>query len=183
MKMVRIRQTFPRPVESDIRGAVRREMARLQLTEKLEKGSRVCLTAGSRGIANIALILAEAIAFLHELDMEPFAVAAMGSHGGGTVEGQRHVLANLGITEESLGAPLFVGEETVVVGKAPSGHTVYCDAYAARADALLVVNRVKLHTTFRGELESGLFKMMAVGLGKRLGAESFHRLGVNEMAD
>jgi len=183
LRMVRIRQHFPRPREADVALAVRREMERLDLAARLKPGSRVAITAGSRGIANISLILAEAVAYFKRIGAKPFLVAAMGSHGGGTVAGQRQVLEHLGITEAAIGAEIQIGDKAVAIGVAPTGQTVYCDAYAAQADALFIINRVKPHTSFRGELESGLFKMMVVGLGKRPGAESFHRLGWQQMAD
>jgi len=180
--VIRVRQRFPRPREEDVARAVRRELARLNLGSRLGPGARVCLTAGSRGIVDIVLILSQAVAYLKELGAEPFLVAAMGGHGGGTVAGQRRVLESLGITEEAVGAKVLIGEEAVPIGETPAGQTVYCDAYAAQADAILVVNRVKMHTSFRGDLESGLFKMMVVGLGKEPGARSFHRLGWRGMA-
>src|SRR5205823_2085891 len=111
---------------------------------------------------------------------EPFVVPAMGSHGGATVEGQRHVLAEYGITEQSVNAPIRATMDTVTLGQAPNGATVYFDANAAAANATIVVNRVKAHTAFRGEIESGLCKMTCIGLGKAEGAEQVHAHGLRE---
>ena len=113
---------------------------------------------------------------------EPFAIPAMGSHGGATAEGQREVLEALGITEESIGCPVVSSMETVVVGKTADGKDVHVDAHAAAADAIVVINRIKPHTSFRGTYESGLMKMMAIGLGKQKGADSCHASGYKYMA-
>jgi uncharacterized protein (DUF362 family) len=182
MRVIRVRQEFDRPKVDNIRERVRREFAKLGLEEVFSPGTRVAVTAGSRGIANIVTVLSEVVTLVREAGGEPFLVSSMGSHGGGTVEGQKEVLNHLGITEEAVGTEIVVTDEAVVVGSAPGDQVVYCDPVAARADAILVVNRVKLHTSFRGELESGLFKMMVVGLGKEPGASSFHALGHDELA-
>jgi len=182
LEVVRLRQSFPRPRELKIKEKVRQELASLKLEDRLEPGARVAVTAGSRGIANIVTILKEVVGHLKSIGAEPFLVSSMGSHGGATIEGQREMLSHLGITEETVGAELLIGTETVVIGETETGQQVHCDAYAAEADGILVVNRIKMHTTFRGELESGLFKMMAVGLGKEPGATSFHSLGQQELA-
>jgi len=142
--------------------------------KKLSPGARVAITAGSRGIANYLTILRTAAEFIREHGAEPFLVPAMGSHGGGTVAGRRAVLTGLGITEESVGAPILDGDDVVEVGRA-GGLPVYADARAKTADGILLINRIKPHTAFRGERESGLLKMLVVGLGKVPGAALFHR--------
>ena len=177
LKLARFRQTFARPVVADVREEVWRQMRSLRLEERMGPGTEVAVTAGSRGIANISVILREVGAFFRHLGAAPFFVSAMGSHGGGTAAGQERVLRELGITEEEVGAPVRVTGEAVLVGEAQGGAAAWCDALACRAGAIFAVNRVKPHTAFRGEIESGLFKMLAVGLGKAKGAAEVHRAG------
>lgn len=160
--------------------AVRTELLRIGLAERLKRGARVAITAGSRGIADIPLVIRTVAGVVREHGAEPFIVPAMGSHGGATVEGQRHVLAEYGITEQSVGAPIRASMETVQLGTLPNGTTLYFDAIAAAADATIVVNRVKAHTAFRGDVESGLCKMTCIGLGKAHGAEQVHAHGLRE---
>ena len=142
---------------------------------------RIALTAGSRGIANIAQILRTAADYVRAAGAEPVIVAAMGSHGGATVEGQLTVLRSYGIDEASVGAPILAGTETILVGRTEEGLEVYFDRIAARCDGVLVINRVKPHTTFTAPNESGLLKMVVVGLGKEKGATLFHSLGQAEL--
>lgn len=179
--LARVRQRFPRPRVDDPQVASRREVEAL-LAGRVAPGAEVAITAGSRGIAAIPGILRGCADAVRAAGARPFFVAAMGSHGGGTVEGQRAVLADLGLTEASLGAPLRIGTETVLLGRTASGFDVHCDRLAAGADAILVVNRVKPHTAFHGPNESGLLKMLAIGLGKVPGASAVHRLGPAAMA-
>src|SRR5262249_51980299 len=150
------------------------------LADRVRPGWSVAITAGSRGIADIPLVTRTVASVVGEAGAEPFVVPAMGSHGGATADGQRHVLAEYGITEQSVGAPSRGSMETVELGQLPSGARVYFDAAAARADATLVINRVKAHTAFRGNIESGLCKMTAIGLGKQPGAEQMHAYGLAE---
>lgn len=173
-KMVRVIQNFPRPVLVDVAKAVREEMQRPEILGRIKSGDKIAVTAGSRGIANIALILREVVANLKARGAEPFIIPAMGSHGGATAEGQVEVLHSLGISEESVGAPIHATMDVVQVGVSAGGMPVYFDKYANEADATVVVNRVKPHTSFRGAYESGLAKMIAVGLGKQKGAEVCH---------
>ncbi len=144
---------------------------------------RVALTAGSREICNMDEILAAAVECLKEQGARPFIVPAMGSHGGATAEGQRELLASYQITEERCGCPILSSMETVPIGSTPDGQTVFLDRYAAEADGILVVNRMKAHTGFRGRYESGILKMMVIGLGKQTGAEACHRRGFGHMAE
>ncbi len=182
-KMVRIRQNFPRPKLADIPQAVREALGHPQILGRIKRGDRVAVTAGSRGIANIALILREVVANLKAVGAEPFIIPAMGSHGGATAEGQVGVLQRLGIREETVGAPIYASMDVVHLGDSAGGIPVYFDKVAAtKADATVVVGRVKPHTSFRGAFESGLAKMIAIGLGKQKGAEICHAAGPVHMS-
>lgn len=174
-KMVKIRQTFPSKAIIDIRSEVRRELEKINPGSAVSPGQTVAVTAGSRGIAHIDKILFEVIKVLKEIGAEPFIVPAMGSHGGATADGQKRVLEKFGITEASAGVPIKATMDVVSIGKTPNGLPVLIDTAAARADHIVVVNRVKAHTEFKGPVESGLMKMMAIGLGNQQGAELYHR--------
>ncbi len=173
--MLRIRQHFERPVVHDVTGTVRSQLGRLKLGERIRPGETVAITAGSRGIANIAEIIKAAVDHLRDLGAAPFIVPAMGSHGGGTAEGQRQIIEEYGITESFVGAPIRASMETVIVDTTPQGIPVHFDRFAYEADHVLVCGRVKPHTGFVGEIESGLHKMMLIGLGKHEGARIYHR--------
>jgi hypothetical protein len=170
--MLRLRQTFPRPRVEDIPGAVARALAAADLP--VRRGDTVGVGAGSRGIANIDVVVRATVRFLLDLGARPFVFPAMGSHGGGTAEGQLDVLAHYGITEAAMGCPLRATMDVVQVGET-LGLPVWLDRYAAEADWIGLVNRVKPHTDFKGAIESGLFKMMTIGLGKWKGAVQYHR--------
>jgi hypothetical protein len=141
-------------------------------------GKRVAITAGSRGISQIPEILAAMVSLLRAYDADPFIVPAMWSHGGATAEGQVQMLANLGMTEATLGTPILSSMEVVLAGNLHNGMPVYIDQYASEADGIVIVNRVKPHTDFTGEYESGLAKMAVLGLGKHKGAATLHSYGV-----
>ncbi len=175
-KILRIRQQFERPRVEDVAGAVRATLETLELDRVIRPGQTVALTAGSRGIANIPTVLRAVAAFLRHLGARPFLVPAMGSHGGGTAEGQRHVIESYGITEEFVGAPIRSSMEVVSLGTTDEGFPVVLDRYAAEADHIGVVARVKPHTGYHGPIESGLLKMMMIGLGKHAGALAYHRI-------
>ena len=179
----RVQLTFPRPRVMDISLAVNQAIDELALLPTKLKNKRVAITAGSRGISEITAILASLVAYLCKHGAEPFIIPAMGSHGGGTAEGQRNMLEKLGMTEKNLGAPILSSLETVELGKLPNGMPVYIDKFAAESDAIVVVNRVKPHTDFVGDIESGLAKMVSIGLGKLRGAEALHRYGVQGLHD
>ena len=147
------------------------------VVKQVTPGMRIAVAVGSRGIAELATVVATAVAELRRAGGRPFIVPAMGSHGGATSDGQEQLLASLGITAESVGAPVESSMDTVRLGTAESGQEVYIDRLAASADAVLPINRVKSHTSFHGEIESGLAKMLAIGLGKQDGARELHRLG------
>ncbi len=174
-RIFRVRQNFSAQRVDDVAAEVERQLARLSLAERVEPGETVAITAGSRGIANIATILRAAVDHFRKLQAVPFLVPAMGSHGGGTAQGQLDVLATYGITEEAMGCPIRSSMETVVVGQAKEGFAVHFDRHALEADHVVVCNRVKPHTGFAGPIESGLMKMMLIGLGKKNGAEVYHR--------
>src|SRR5437588_571523 len=175
-RMLRIRQQFERPRVSDVALAVRAALEPLDLGRTIRPGQSVALTAGSRGIANIPVVLRSVASFLKDLGARPFLVPAMGSHGGGMPEGQRKILESYGITEEAVGAPIRASMEVVQAGTTPEGWPVLLDRHASEADHIGVVARVKPHTGFHGPVESGLLKMMMIGLGKHVGALAYHRL-------
>jgi hypothetical protein len=175
-RLVRIRQHFERPQVADIPAAVAKALESLDLPRRIKPGHTVALTAGSRGIANIPLVLRSTAAFLKKLGAKPFLVPTMGSHGGGTAEGQRHILESYGITEEFVGVPIRASMETVQVGLTPEGFPVLLDRIASEADHIGVVARIKPHTGYHGPIESGLMKMMMIGLGKHAGALIYHRI-------
>ena len=170
--MYRVRQILPRHRLDDVPAHVRTAMAGARLP--IRRGDSVAIGAGSRGIANIALIIRAAVDHLKELGAKPCIFPAMGSHGGATAAGQLEILEHYGITEASMGCPLRATMEVVQVG-AVLEMPVWCDKIAAAADWIGVVNRIKPHTDFKGQIESGLFKMMTIGLGKYHGATQYHR--------
>lgn len=174
-QLFRVRQHRERPIVDDVAAEVRRQLVGLDLGNAIRPGQSVAVTAGSRGIANIAEILRTVVGFLKTLGAEPFLVPAMGSHGGGTADGQVAVLARSGITEASVGCPIRATMETVVLCQSAEGFPVHFDRFAYEADHVLVCGRVKAHTKFFGPVESGLLKMLLIGLGKRAGAEIYHR--------
>lgn len=168
----------------EISVVVKEELERIRLSAKIFPGMRIAVTAGSRGIANIDRIILAIVDYLKALQAEPFIIPAMGSHGGGTAEGQRGLLQEYGITEETMGCPLISSMEVTRIGATKDGRDVYIDQAAASADGIVVVGRIKPHTGFRGPFQSGLMKMMAIGLGKQYGArvcheEGFQRMGYN----
>lgn len=175
-EMVPIRQKFEgAPRCDDIAGAVTQGMRRIGLADKVIPGMRIALTAGSRGVANISVILKAAADELKRLGAQPFIVPAMGSHGGGTAPGQVEMLEALGVTEASTGVPILASMDTVQVGTTESGIPVFQDKYATEADGIVIVARTKTHTGFEGPIESGLHKMMMIGLGKHRGAIVAHQ--------
>jgi hypothetical protein len=174
-QIFRVRQTFARPRVADIAAEVQAQLARLELHRRVQAGQSVAITAGSRGIANIALILRATVEHLRSLGAEPLLVPAMGSHGGGTADGQRQLLESYGITPASVGCPIRSSMETAVVGRAAEGFPLHVDSAACAADHVLVCGRVKPHTGLAGDFQSGLLKMLLIGLGKQTGANIYHR--------
>jgi hypothetical protein len=172
---------MPRPTLHDPERAVDAALAGLDLAPRV-RGRRIAVTAGSRGIRDIVPVLRGAVSHLRRLGADPIVVAAMGSHGGGTSDGQRRVLEHLGITESSVGAPISTRMEARALDRTPGGLIGYCDAVAASCGGVLVVNRIKPHTAFDEPFGSGLMKMLGVGLGKVEGAAQIHRQGPTQLA-
>lgn len=174
-KVFRLRQHFDDSRVADIPAEVSRQLAALNLGTRVKPGQSVAITCGSRGVNNIALIIKAAVDHFKSLGAKPFVVPAMGSHGGGTAEGQREVLATYNVTQEFVGCPIHSSMETVVVCQTKEGFPVHFDKHAFAADHVLVVNRCKPHTRFVGDIESGMMKMMLIGLGKHEGAKIYHK--------
>ena len=162
---------------------VRRLIRTSRLGERVAKGGSIAVGIGSRGVSGIALVARTTVDTLREMGYKPFIVAAMGSHGGATAAGQRELLAGYGVTTESMGVPVKTDMETVVLGTNPVGLPIYFDKNAYHADGIVLVNRVKPHTDFRSTHESGVLKMLVIGLGKRDGASQVHKLGVRGLRE
>jgi hypothetical protein len=181
--IARVRQNVPQPRVEDIPGTVRRLIAGSRLRERVKPGGRIAVGVGSRGITAIPLVARAAVDAIRELGFRPFIVAAMGSHGGATAEGQRELLAGYEITPETMGVEVRTGMETVVLGTSPIGLPIHFDRNAYEADGIVLLNRVKPHTDFHAAHESGILKMLVIGLGKRRGAEQIHKLGLRGMKE
>ena len=181
--LARVRQSIPQPEVADIAATVRSLIARSRLSRRVPAGGTVAVGVGSRGITCIQTVARATVDALKELGFRPFIVAAMGSHGGATTNGQRELLAGYGVTAESMGVEVRTDMETVVVGTSPVGLPIYFDRNAFEADAIVVLNRVKPHTDFVGRYESGVLKMLVIGLGKRDGAAQIHKLGLRGMRE
>jgi hypothetical protein len=178
----RVRQHFEgQPVEADTSVALERELERMGRVPagRIVPGASVAIAVGSRGIAEIARMLAALVDGLKRRGCEPFLVPAMGSHGGAMPAGQEETLARLGITQESVGAPIRSQAGVLEVARSDSGLPIFADRLAVSADAIIPVNRIYTHTNFSARVESGLLKMLAVGLGKRQAAESAHRAALD----
>jgi hypothetical protein len=171
----RIRQRFRVVREVPVAEAVARELPKLE--GRVRPGMRIAVGVGSRGVVRIAEIAKAVVDGLKARGARPFIVPAMGSHGGGTPEGQMEVLAGYGVTPDAMGVPFDPSMETVQIGTTPGGFPVYLAKPAAEADAILPINRVKLHTDFRGDVESGICKMLVIGFGKQTGAYAIHKQG------
>ncbi|MBW7453787.1 lactate racemase domain-containing protein [Paenibacillus sepulcri] len=182
-KMVRIRQRFDGMKLDDPAGELLRKLDACPAMSQILPGQRVAVAVGSRGVANIAAFTKTLVEAIKARHAHPFIVPCMGSHGGATAEGQKDVLKYLGITELSVGAPILSSMEVVQLDELENGLPVYVDKIASEADAIVVMNRVKPHTAFRGPFESGIMKMISIGLGKQKGAEACHQLGFAYMAE
>ncbi|MDI3529293.1 MAG: hypothetical protein PWQ23_1112 [Thermoanaerobacter sp.] len=176
-KFLKVRQVFSAPVVENINDTVVRELSNEKIKQLLKPGMKVAVAVGSRGITNLAKIVKATIDFLKSQGVEPFIIPAMGSHGGATAEGQKQVLAEFGITEQTMGVPILSSMDVEQIGVV-EGTPVYIDKYALAADGVVLVNRIKPHTAFRGIIESGLIKMSVIGLGKQKGAEACHQLSM-----
>ena len=176
-RMYRVRQRSDDTRVDNIAETVKSEMNKLSF-QTVKPAQRIAITAGSRGVANIAEILRAIVDFCQSIGAEPFIFPAMGSHGGATSEGQLAVLRQLGVTESYVKAPVLSSMETKEIGKTEDGVPVFIDKHAHSADHIIVVNRIKSHTKFKAPIESGLMKMMAIGMGKHKGAELYHRAAI-----
>jgi len=180
-----VRQTFPDRRIADVPAEVRKRLAASGFASRVKPGGRVAIGVGSRGIHNIASITRSVVQFWKDAGMQPFIFPAMGSHGAASAAGQADVLAHYGITAESMGCPLISQLEVVSLGKTADGIEAFMDKLAYDSDGVMLVGRVKWHTDFAGKIESGLFKMMAIGLGKFAGAQRYHtyayRLGLEHV--
>lgn len=177
-KMVPVRQTFDRSRLEDVPGEVRRELLRPEVAAKVAPGMRIAITAGSRGIDNLAVIIREVVSFLKEKGASPFVIPAMGSHGGSSAEGQLAVIHEYGVTEDFVGCPVIATMEVKKIGELDDGRPILINRLAAEADGIISLNRIKAHTAFRGNYESGVMKMLTIGLGCQQGAEVCHRQGI-----
>ncbi len=180
-RMVKVKQLYDARKIEDLAAWTGKEMQ--TLGDKAHyRGKRICITAGSRGIPHLDVIIRTIAGQLKEWGAEPFVIPAMGSHGGATAEGQRELIATYNITEEAVGVPVLSSMEVVQIGALDDGTPVYCDKHAYEADGIVVLNKVKPHTDFRGKWESGMAKMMAIGLAKHKGASMFHMKGFSSFA-
>ena len=178
-KMAAVLQRFDDAHISDVEKAVREQLTRPEIAARVNSGMRIAIGAGSRGIANIGITVRATVQALRELGAEPFVFPAMGSHGGATPEGQQAVLAGYGITEEDVGAPIRATMDTILIGEMKDGTPVHMDRYAHEADGVVLINRIKPHTSFRGPIESGVVKMIVIGMGKIQGATHMHAHGMD----
>lgn len=176
-RMARVRVRCATPRIEDVRRAVEQEWERTGLTARVQPGQTIAIGCGSRGINRIVPVVAAVVQALQACGARPFLFPAMGSHGAATAEGQRRVLEEYGLTEAVVGCPIKSTLETETLGTLEDGTTVHCDRYAAEADGIVLVNRIKPHTNFHGPVESGIVKMMCIGMGKLRGAEALHRHG------
>ncbi|HVR84223.1 MAG TPA: DUF362 domain-containing protein [Planctomycetota bacterium] len=180
LKMIPVRQKFPASRPLDVRASLRRDFR-----PAVNRGARIAVGAGSRGITNLAPVVREVVGILKDAGANPFIVPAMGSHGGATPEGQIQILSEYGVTEAAMGAPIRAAMETVELGTTEDGVPVRFGRAALESDGIVVINRVKPHTDFGGPLGSGIMKMIAIGFGKQAGAATYHaaasRLGMERV--
>src|SRR4029077_9786138 len=178
-RMVHIRQKFKTVKLTNVAQAVSDQFKRSEVRAKIQPGMTMAVGCGSRGIANIADCAKQVVTELKARGAKPFIFPAMGSHGGATAEGQREVLEGYGITESFVGCPVKSSMDVVELGKLDDGMPVYMDKNAAEADAIVIIPRVKPHTNFRAPIESGIVKMLTIGLGKIIGATTLHTYGMD----
>ncbi|MEF2096458.1 lactate racemase domain-containing protein [Bacillus sp. CFBP9009] len=182
-KMVKVRQKFRTPQIADVAGEVKKAIKEAGVLSRINEDDRVAIAVGSRGVADLPILVRETVAAVMEAGGNPFIVPAMGSHGGATAEGQIDVLLQLGISEEAVKAPILSSMEVIKLDELPNGLPVYIDKLAYESDKIIVINRIKPHTAFRGPVESGLMKMITIGLGKQKGAEAAHAYSFKYMAE
>lgn len=174
-RMIKVRQKFKDEHILNIEQAIRQELKQDKIKSLIKPGQSIAVAVGSRGINHLSKIVKETVNYLKELGAFPFIVPAMGSHGGATADGQLEVLHGYGVTEQAMGVPIKSSMEVVLLGVTPNDIPVYVDKYALAADMVVLINRVKPHTGFRGPIESGICKMMAIGLGKHVGCSRLHQ--------
>ena len=182
-KMHRIRQHFSRPRLDDLEAQIRREFEKARIADKIKPGAKVAVAVGSRGIKDLARIVKEVLVQIQRRGGNPFIVSAMGSHGGGTQEGQLQILNSYGITENAMDVPVITAPDATRVGKTKSGLEVWVDSAALEADLIVPINRVKLHTDFVGDIQSGLCKMLTIGLGNHIGCSALHEASFEGFAE
>lgn len=182
-KMAKVKVSFDDSKIDDLGSVLMKKLQSEQIVKNIKPGMEIAVAVGSRGLDRITELTAVTVKFLKGLGAKPFIVPSMGSHGGATAEGQRAVLEHLGISKESVGAEIRSSMEVEQVGKLANGLPVYVDKYALQADGIVVINRIKPHTAFRGRVESGIMKMISIGLGKQKGAEACHQMGFKYMAE
>ena len=184
-RLLNVHQKFPDRRVDDIPSAIEMELTTAGFGENLKPGARIAIGVGSRGIANIASIVRSVVDYWKSRGFSPFLFPAMGSHGAATAEGQADVLAHYGIVEATMGCPVVSSLEVTPLGSTPDGIEAFMDKNAHDSDGVFLIGRVKWHTDFAGKIESGLFKMMAIGLGKFAGAQRYHtfayRLGLEHV--
>src|SRR5690625_1051690 len=182
-KMLKVKQTFADERLSNVEETLQQELDQEHIRNTIKPCMGIDIAVGSRGVDKIVEVTAQTVKFLQVLGAKPFIVPSMGSHGGATAEGQQAVLAHLGVTEETVNAEIRSSMEVVKIGELDNGLPVYIDKFASEADGIVVINRIKPHTAFRGTVESGIMKMIAIGLGKQKGAEACHQLGFEHMGE
>ena len=182
-QIMKVSQTFDNTKLDDVEGDLNQKLIDKNIKDKIKQGMKIAITGGSRGISFYKELMKTIVSFVKKCGATPFIVPSMGSHGGGTSEGQENMLKKLGITKESVGCEIISSMDVVEVGRTSKDLSVYIDKNAANADGIILLNRVKLHTSFRGKYESGLIKMMAIGLAKRKGADMTHFLRYENMAE
>ena len=180
-KMIKVQQKFDDYAIKDVSFELHQQLSNSNVVEEIKPGMRIAITCGSRGIDNYPLVIKEMVSFCKAKGALPFIVPAMGSHGGATAKGQLEICESLGVTEEYCGCPILSSMETIEIGQSKAGHSVFIDQYAAEADGIIIINRIKSHTGFTASYESGLMKMLAIGLGKQYGASVTHQAGYGMM--
>lgn len=180
-QIVKAEQLFDKSHMTHIEEYIKENLKNIEGYKSIKRGQNIAVTGGSRGIKAIDIITKAVCDMVKEKGAYPFIVPAMGSHGGATAEGQMGMLEAIGITEETMGVPIKSSMEVVQIGEITDGRPVCIDKYANEADGIIIINRIKEHTSFKGEYESGLMKMMAIGLGKQMGAENYHKTGFEHM--
>ncbi|MEG1642098.1 MAG: lactate racemase domain-containing protein [Synergistaceae bacterium] len=180
-KVIKVKQHFYSEKITEPDKELTKQLQNLKEYKEIKAGEKIAITGGSRGIDQISLITKTVCEMIKAKGAYPFIVPAMGSHGGATAQGQKEMLATFGITEKTMEVPIISSMETVQIGETETGRPIYMDKNAHQADGIILINRIKAHTSFKGKYESGLMKMMAIGLGKQKGAQNYHQTGFKEL--